>query len=57
MPFSAGSVQVGYQGTARTLEPGHRHRKHIKYNENTIICQKTTTTVNQLKHLYVRKAG
>lgn len=44
MPFSAGSVQVGYQGTARTLEPGHRHRKHIKYNKNT-------TTVYQLKHL------
>lgn len=43
MPFSAGSVQVGYQGTARTLEPGHRHRKHIKYNKNTTTVLSTET--------------
>ena len=37
-PFSAGTVQVGYQGIAHTLEPGQRYKrtwKWLTYHSNT----------------------
>lgn len=30
VPFSAGSVQVGYQGTAHTLEPGDTKKSQTR---------------------------
>lgn len=65
MPFSAESVQVDYQGTARTLEPGHRKHTNIMkhssgestlyhkyYDDQKSHClHRFTTHLNQLNEV------